>query len=83
MNALSPGLSASKSHSQGVLYDNLLGANMSPQALPRLAILGNSFATYAERWSGPTHTSYVPTGRGFSACLLTPFMYRACFVTTC
>jgi hypothetical protein len=38
---------------QGVLFDNLLGANWSPQDLPRLAILGNSFATYAERWSGP------------------------------
>jgi hypothetical protein len=52
-----------------VLCDNLLGANWSPQALPRLAILVNSFATYAERWSGPTqHTPYV-THRAWLVCL--------------
>lgn len=38
---------------QGVLCDNLLAANWSPQDLTRLAILGNSFSTYQERWSGP------------------------------
>jgi hypothetical protein len=39
--------------SQGVLCDNLLAANWSPGALSQLAILGNSFATYHTRWSGP------------------------------
>lgn len=37
-------------HCEAVLYDNLLASNWSPTALPRLAILGNSFKTYAERW---------------------------------
>lgn len=38
---------------QGVLCDNLLCANCSPAALGQLCILGNSFATYQQRWSGP------------------------------
>lgn len=35
-----------------MLCDNLLAANWSPETLARLAILGNSFSTYQERWSG-------------------------------
>lgn len=35
-----------------MLCDNLLAANWSPSALSQLAILGNSFSTYRERWSG-------------------------------
>jgi hypothetical protein len=37
-----------------VLCDNLLAANWSAEALRRLAILGNSFDTYQQRWSGPS-----------------------------
>lgn len=38
---------------QGVLCDNLLGANWCAERLGRLALLGNSFATYATRWAAP------------------------------
>jgi len=37
-------------HCEAVLYDNLLRANWTRQKLPRLAILGNSFQMYVDRW---------------------------------
>ena len=37
-------------HCEAVLYDNLLKANWSRASLPLLAIIGNSFKTYADRW---------------------------------
>lgn len=48
-------------HLEAALCDNLLRANWSPERLPRVALLGNSFATYWERWSAPS--GHKPTGR--------------------
>lgn len=54
LNSVSEGVvHSSQNPSQGALCDNLLAANWSPSDLPQLAILGNSFDTYRERWSGP------------------------------
>jgi hypothetical protein len=38
---------------QASLTDNLLQANASPQQQSRLALLGNSFASYQARWAAP------------------------------
>ncbi|KAI8471053.1 MAG: hypothetical protein J3K34DRAFT_458516 [Monoraphidium minutum] len=40
-------------HCEAALCDTLLGANWSAAALPNVAILGNSFSTYRERWAAP------------------------------
>ncbi|GBF96544.1 hypothetical protein Rsub_09127 [Raphidocelis subcapitata] len=39
-------------HCEAALCENLLAANWDPSRLPRVAILGNSFASYWERWNG-------------------------------
>lgn len=38
-------------HCEGVLYDSLLAANWTVSQLSRLAILGNSFRDYDDKWS--------------------------------
>lgn len=38
-------------HCEAFISENLLGANAEPARRARLAILGNSFAAYAERWA--------------------------------
>ncbi len=43
-------------HCHPDLYDHLLGANWTPEQLARLAILGNSFQGYRQKW-GTTMTS--------------------------
>mmetsp|Transcript_36721 Transcript_36721/g.80000 ORF Transcript_36721/g.80000 Transcript_36721/m.80000 type:complete len:339 (-) Transcript_36721:457-1473(-) len=51
-------------HCEAVLYDNLLKANWSSSTLPYLAILGNSFRTYEDRWemkpkAAPGRPAYI------------------------
>lgn len=41
-------------HCEAELTDALLAANWGPGQLSQLVIIGNSFSTYAERWSLPT-----------------------------
>lgn len=38
---------------QANLCDSLLGANWTAEQLSNIAILGNSFSTYHDRWSTP------------------------------
>lgn len=38
-------------HCGKAMYNNLLWANWSAERLPRVAIIGNSFTSYSERWS--------------------------------
>ena len=37
-------------HCASSMYHNLLAANWTQEALPKLALLGNSFVTIAEKW---------------------------------
>ena len=52
VNAQPPGIS-----------ENLLGANAGPARRARLAILGNSFAAYAERWTAAGSVQVLGWGR--------------------
>eukprot|EP00873_Tetraselmis_striata_P030011 jgi/Tetstr1/450275/TSEL_037311.t1 len=47
-------------HCEAKLCNALLGANWSPDALSRMAVLGNSFATIAGRWQ---FSSAAPVGQ--------------------
>ena len=38
-------------HCEAFMSENLLGANAEPARRARLAVLGNSFVAYAERWA--------------------------------
>lgn len=61
------GAPSSPPHLQAALCDALLGANWSVSCLGRIALLGNSFSSYVERWECGGASRARPAGAGSGA----------------